>query len=152
MVMEILGHDTTQVITKEGNEGDKPFIAMMDNKTDAKQGNGPDERERGLVDNSNGANGDVVVQSADANFPKDAVDEWPAEKKRHDFYCIRYRTFEDPKLKNKIDNADKEVTKYTNARLQITESLKSKRVCHLKNFPFTFFFQPFALLVAVVNY
>lgn len=130
--MEILGHDTTaQEIVNEGNEGDKPFIVMTDNKTDEEQGHGSDEPVRlGLVDSSTVANGDVkdVAQSAHANFPKDAVDEWPAEKKTHYFYLIRYRTFEDPKLKTKIDNADKELTKYTKARFQITEALKAKRV------------------------
>ncbi|CAL9055921.1 proton pump-interactor 1 [Musa acuminata AAA Group] len=117
MVVETLEHDTTQDNVK-GTEGD------------TKQGQGPEEPVSfGLVDNSNGANGDVKEGDhlTDANLPKDAVDEWPAAKKIHTFYFIRYRTIEDPKLKAKIDHADKEITKSTQSRLQITEALKAKR-------------------------
>ncbi|WOL00750.1 proton pump-interactor 1 [Canna indica] len=150
MVVEILGNDTTQENVNEGTEGEKSFN-VMDNKTDAKQGlvdasngangdakagdksfNAMDDKtdiKQGLVDTSNGANGDVKEgdKLADANFPKDAVDEWPAEMKIHNFYLVRYRTFEDPKLKTKIDHADKEVTKCTQTRFRITEALKAKR-------------------------
>ncbi|KAJ8483637.1 hypothetical protein OPV22_016122 [Ensete ventricosum] len=118
MVVETLEHDTTTQDNVKGTEGD------------TKQGQGPEEPVSfGLVDNSNGANGDAKEGDhlTDANLPKDAVDEWPAAKKIHTFYFIRYRTIEDPKLKAKIDNADKEITKSTQTRLQITDALKAKR-------------------------
>ncbi|KAL5564388.1 hypothetical protein UlMin_027552 [Ulmus minor] len=64
---------------------------------------------------------------SDANFPKDAVDEWPAPKQIHSFYFIRYRPYDDPKIKAKIDLASIEVEKRTQARLKITDALKAKR-------------------------
>ncbi|GLT64044.1 hypothetical protein SLA2020_365610 [Shorea laevis] len=64
---------------------------------------------------------------SDANFPKDAVDEWPAPKQIHSFYFVRCRSYDDPKIKVKIDQADKEIQRKNQARYQITEGLKAKR-------------------------
>ncbi|KAK4576772.1 hypothetical protein RGQ29_027349 [Quercus rubra] len=79
-----------------------------------------------------GSHGDEPVKVegndvSDANFPKDAVDEWPAPKQIHSFYFVRYRPFDDPKIKAKIDQADKEIQRKNQARFQITEALKAKR-------------------------
>ncbi|KAJ8471926.1 hypothetical protein OPV22_026269 [Ensete ventricosum] len=103
-------------------------IAIVDKKMDTKQGQGFEPVGFGLVDNSIGANGDVKEGDhlIDANFPKDAMEEWPVAKKIHTFYFVKYRTIENPKLKAKIDHADKEITKSTQTRLQITEALKAK--------------------------
>lgn len=64
---------------------------------------------------------------ADAKPPKDAVDEWPAPKQIHSFYFVRYRPYDDPKIKAKIDQASTESEKRTQARLKITDQLKAKR-------------------------
>ncbi|PPR97533.1 hypothetical protein GOBAR_AA23137 [Gossypium barbadense] len=61
------------------------------------------------------------------NFPTDAVDEWPAAKQVHSFYFVRYRLYEDPKIKAKIDEADKELQKWSKTRFKITDELKAKR-------------------------
>lgn len=66
--------------------------------------------------------------SSASNVPKDAADEWPAPKQIHSFYFIRHRPYDDPSIKAKIDLADKEIRKRSQARFQITETLKSKRV------------------------
>ncbi|KAG6512668.1 hypothetical protein ZIOFF_030797 [Zingiber officinale] len=124
MVMEILGHETTQENINEGTEEDNSFIAIRECMSETKQGNGLDELVRLNVANGEVKEGD---QSTNANLPKDAVEEWPAEKKVYNFYVARYRTFEDPKLKARIDHADKEVTKCTQTRVQIIEALKAKR-------------------------
>ncbi|KAF6141890.1 hypothetical protein GIB67_037858 [Kingdonia uniflora] len=63
----------------------------------------------------------------DANLPKDVVDEWPAPKQIHSFYFVKFRSFDDPKLKKNIDQADKEIQKKNQARFQITEAIKVKR-------------------------
>ncbi|XP_022976448.1 proton pump-interactor 1-like [Cucurbita maxima] len=65
--------------------------------------------------------------SSASNVPKDAADEWPAPKQIHSFYFIRHRPYDDPSIKAKIDLADKEIRKRSQARFQITETLKSKR-------------------------
>lgn len=64
---------------------------------------------------------------ADAKLPKDAVDEWPAPKQIHSFYFVRYRPYDDPKIKAKIDQASTESEKRTQARLKITDQLKARR-------------------------
>lgn len=64
---------------------------------------------------------------ADAKFPKDAADEWPAPRQIHSFYFVRYRPFEDPKIKAKIDLVDREIQRTNQSRFQILEELKAKR-------------------------
>ena len=99
------------------------------------------EKENGKLDQVPGLNepikfgshGDEPIKGegnnvSDANFPKDAVDEWPAPKQIHSFYFVRCRSYDDPKIKVKLDQADKEIQKRNQARYQITEALKAKRV------------------------
>ncbi|KAA8526825.1 hypothetical protein F0562_008946 [Nyssa sinensis] len=63
----------------------------------------------------------------EVHFPKNAVDEWPAPKQIHSLYFIKYRSYEDSKLKAKLDQADKDIQKKTQARSQIIEKLREKR-------------------------
>ncbi|KAL8167310.1 hypothetical protein V2J09_008809 [Rumex salicifolius] len=62
-----------------------------------------------------------------SDLPKNAVDEWPAEPQIHSFYLVRYRPYDDPNLKAKIDLADKEIGKKNQQRFQVLEGLKAKR-------------------------
>ncbi|KAF8025820.1 hypothetical protein BT93_F2601 [Corymbia citriodora subsp. variegata] len=64
---------------------------------------------------------------SEVNFPKDAVDEWPAPKRIHTFYIAKYRSYEDPSIKVKMEQADKEIHRRNQARFQITETLREKR-------------------------
>ncbi|KAB2032703.1 hypothetical protein ES319_D05G394200v1 [Gossypium barbadense] len=65
--------------------------------------------------------------ASDPDFRKDAVDEWPAPKQIHSFHFIRYRFYEDPAIKAKLDQADKEIQKWKKARFKLTDELKAKR-------------------------
>ena len=62
-----------------------------------------------------------------ANFPKDAIDEWPAPKQIHLFYFVRCRPFDNPKIKAKIDQADKETQRKNQAWFQITEAFNMQK-------------------------
>uniref|UniRef100_A0A2P2LX88 Uncharacterized protein MANES_15G087400 n=1 Tax=Rhizophora mucronata TaxID=61149 RepID=A0A2P2LX88_RHIMU len=64
----------------------------------------------------------------DGEVPKDVVDEWPAPKQIHYFYFVRYRPFDDPKLKAELDKADKDIQKKNQSRFQILEKLRAKRL------------------------
>ncbi|PPS20428.1 hypothetical protein GOBAR_AA00158 [Gossypium barbadense] len=59
----------------------------------------------------------------DPHFPKDVVNEWPAPKQIHSFHFIRYRLYEDPAIKAKLDQADKEIRKWNKASLPDWRSL-----------------------------
>lgn len=75
-------------------------------------------------------NGGVLVEknkNLETNFPKDAVDEWPEEKKFHYVYFVKYRSVEDQNLKSKLDQADKDLTRLNQARNPITEKLRAQR-------------------------
>lgn len=63
----------------------------------------------------------------ESNLPDHVVDEWPRPTQIHSFYFVRYRPYDDPTLKTKVDLADKDVQKKNLARSQITEKLKVKR-------------------------
>ncbi|KAL0306514.1 UNVERIFIED_CONTAM: Proton pump-interactor 1 [Sesamum radiatum] len=67
---------------------------------------------------------------SESNLPKDAVDEWPEPKQIHSFYIVRYRALEDQKLKAKLDVAEKELQKKNQARSQIVEKIRAKRVSY----------------------
>ncbi|XP_038985151.1 proton pump-interactor 1-like [Phoenix dactylifera] len=130
MGMEADGANITPSQVKEGIKGDNIFLAEMDSKTKPNQGqrlDGPNKFES--VNGSHGVNGESKEGGhlANVNFPKDAVDEWPAPKQIHTFYFVKYRSYEDPKLKAMIEQADKEIQKKNQARFQITEALKAKR-------------------------
>ncbi|KAK4342067.1 hypothetical protein RND71_037883 [Anisodus tanguticus] len=62
-----------------------------------------------------------------SNVPKDVVEDWPEPKQIHSFYTVKFRRFEDPKLKAKIELAEKDLQKKNQARSQIIEKLKAKR-------------------------
>lgn len=121
--MEVLGADITpgQVKTVIDEEGDMEKNRRM-NKADGSE-------KSDLLDGSSVVNGEAkeVEHVTDSAVPKDATDEWPEDKPVHYFYFIRYRSYDDPKLKTKIDYADKEVQRKTQARIQITEALREKR-------------------------
>uniref|UniRef100_A0A7N0RES9 Proton pump-interactor 1 n=1 Tax=Kalanchoe fedtschenkoi TaxID=63787 RepID=A0A7N0RES9_KALFE len=78
-----------------------------------------------------GSHGDepakVEASKAAADGPKDAVDEWPAPRQVHSFFFIRYRPYDDVKLKAKKELIEKEVEKKTQARFQITEKIRAKK-------------------------
>ncbi|KAK4387080.1 Proton pump-interactor 1 [Sesamum angolense] len=71
---------------------------------------------------------------SDSSIPKDAVDEWPEPAQVHSFYIVRYRAFEDRELKAKLDAAEKDLQKKNQARLQIVEKLRGKRVSYVAFF------------------
>lgn len=75
------------------------------------------------------ANG--ATSAADLAPPKDVVDEWPEPKQIHTFFFVRIRSYEDPSLKAKLEQADKECQKKIQARSHIFEALRTKRVCFL---------------------
>ncbi|KAG1335304.1 Proton pump-interactor BIP131 [Cocos nucifera] len=130
MGMEADGANITLSQVKEGTKGDNIFLAEMDSKTKTNQGQGLDGANKfGSVNGSHGVKGESKDGGhvANVNFPKDAVDEWPAPKQIHTFYFVKYRSFEDPKLKAKLEQADKEIQKKNQARFRITEALKAKR-------------------------
>lgn len=126
MGVEIGAADITQ---KDGIEGSQTF-----ERTDV---NGELNKESGVNGTAEpikfGSHGTGVpakgVDETVANslFPKNAADEWPEPKHVHQFYFVRVRPFEDPKLKIKIEQAEKDLQKKNQAFFQLTDAIKSKR-------------------------
>lgn len=68
-----------------------------------------------------------------ANFPSNAVDEWPEPPQVHSFYFVRWKSHEDPKMKSKIDYADKELSRLRQAEFQMKDKLRQKRVSYFSS-------------------
>lgn len=85
-----------------------------------------------------------------SNVPKDAVEDWPEPKQIHSFYTVKFRRFDDPKLKARIELAEKELQKKNQARSQIIEKLKAKRVSFLVNLPLAVHFKSILLGISLV--
>ncbi|KAG6637313.1 proton pump-interactor 1-like isoform X2 [Carya illinoinensis] len=125
MAVEVEGFEMVQGPVETVSEGDTTVLPGKDN---GKLDQGPGLNHPIKF----GSHGDEPVKGeghdiSNANFPKDAVDEWPAPKQIHSFYFVRYRPYDDPKIKAKVDQADKEIQRKNQARFQITEALKAKR-------------------------
>lgn len=85
-----------------------------------------------------------------SNVPKDAVEDWPEPKQVHSFYTVKFRRFDDPKLKARIELAEKELQKKNQARSQIIEKLKAKRVSFLVNLSLAVFFKSILFGISLV--
>ncbi|XVF70193.1 hypothetical protein PTKIN_Ptkin11bG0141500 [Pterospermum kingtungense] len=121
MGVEVVGSDMAQVSVGKVTEVDKSFLH---------------DKENGKLDKDSVRNEPIKVEepdkgeennASDASFPKDAVAEWPAPKQIHCFYFVRYRPYDDPKIKPKIDQANKEIQKWNKVRFQLMDELKAKR-------------------------
>uniref|UniRef100_A0A2N9EUJ7 Proton pump-interactor 1 n=1 Tax=Fagus sylvatica TaxID=28930 RepID=A0A2N9EUJ7_FAGSY len=127
MAVEVEGFEMIQAPMEIIAEGDT-VTTVLHEKENGKLDQGP-VLEGPIKFGSHGDEPVKVEENgvSDANFPKDAVDEWPAPKQIHLFYFVRCRPFDDPKIKAKIDQADREIQKKNQARFQITDALKAKR-------------------------
>ncbi|KAA8523909.1 hypothetical protein F0562_010332 [Nyssa sinensis] len=126
MDVEVVEPELAQVSVVTGSEENSSLLQEKENeKMDQEPGiNEPIKFGSHVIDEPVKGEGNHVPE---ANFPKDAVDEWPTAKQIHSFYFIKYRSYEDSKLKAKLEQADKDVHKKTQARSQIIEKLREKR-------------------------
>ena len=119
-----MGFEMVQGPVETGAEGGKPVLNEKEN--------GRLEQDAG-VPIKFGSHGDESAKGegkdvSDSSVPKEAAEEWPAPKQIHSFYFVRCRPYDDPNIKSKIDQLDREISKKNQARYQITEALKAKRV------------------------
>lgn len=120
-----MGFEMVQGPLENGAEGGKAVLyEKEDGKLEQDLGAGEPIKFGSHGDESAKGEGNDV---SDSNAPKDAVEEWPAPKQIHSFYFVRCRPYDDPSIKSKIDQLDKEISKKNQARFQITEALKAKR-------------------------
>jgi hypothetical protein len=123
MGMEVVGTEAAPAEVKI-TDGEVNLFQENESKATAK------EREEAVLfgsDNSTAtANG--AANGADLAPPKDAEEDWPEARKTHSFFFVKIRLLEDPKLKMKIDQAEKDFQKKIQARSQIFEAIKAKKV------------------------
>ncbi|KAE8707808.1 Proton pump-interactor 1 [Hibiscus syriacus] len=121
MGVEVVGSEMAKVPFDKATEVDK---SLLHDKENGKLDKDPVHTEPIKV----GSDVEEPNKGEEKNvsdFPIDAVTEWPAPKQIHSFYFIRYRPFDDPKIKAKIDQVDKETQKLNKVRFQLTDELKS---------------------------
>ncbi|GLU23358.1 hypothetical protein SLE2022_393740 [Rubroshorea leprosula] len=123
MGVEVVGSEMEQVETV--TEVEKSFLHEKENgKLDQDVGD--------KVAIKFGSQGEEPVQreetnASDANFPKDAVDDWSVPRQIHSFYFVRHRPHDDPKVKAKLEQQDKEIEKLNRARFQLIEDIKARK-------------------------
>ncbi|KAL6599282.1 hypothetical protein ACP70R_045776 [Stipagrostis hirtigluma subsp. patula] len=72
-----------------------------------------------------GSNIDGVASGADLASPNE---EWPEPNQACTFYFIKIRSFEDPKLRAKLEQADKEFQMKNQARSKVLDAIRAKKV------------------------
>ncbi|PAN12024.1 hypothetical protein PAHAL_2G236600 [Panicum hallii] len=115
MGMEVVGAETAPAEVKV-SDGEVNLFQEKESKATAK------EREEAAVFGS-----ETTTNVADMAPPKDAKDEWPEPKQTYAFYFVKIRSFEDPKLRAKLEQADKEFQKKIQARSKLIEALRAKK-------------------------
>ncbi|GMP65805.1 hypothetical protein CsSME_00026450 [Camellia sinensis var. sinensis] len=127
MGVEIMKSELAQGSVETGTEESSSLLHEKENGT-IHQGSGLSEPikfgSHGMDEPVKREGNNVPV----ANFPTDAVDEWPAPPQIHYFFSVKYRPYEDPKLKAKLEQADKDYQKKKEAYFQIITKLRTKRV------------------------
>lgn len=113
--MEVVGAEAAPAEVKV-SDGEVNLFQEKESKATAK------EREEAAVFGS-----ETTTNFADLAPPKDAKDEWPEPKQTHAFYFIKIRSFEDPKLRAKLEQADKEFQKKIQARSKLIEAVRAKK-------------------------
>ncbi|KAK9674115.1 hypothetical protein RND81_12G211800 [Saponaria officinalis] len=68
-----------------------------------------------------------VKDVENTNLPKDATDEWPVEPQVYSFWIVKYRPYEDPKLKLEMEQLDKDIQKKSAQISQIYDEINPKR-------------------------
>ncbi|KAK9150140.1 hypothetical protein Syun_008449 [Stephania yunnanensis] len=125
MGAEVLGAEVAAVPVKDGSEVESSFVNEKENG-ELNQ----DSVDEPIKFGTHGADGPVKGEGEavkDTHFPKDAVDEWPEPKQIYTFYFVKVRSYDDPKLKSKIDLADREIQKKNQERFQLTEAISAKK-------------------------
>ncbi|KAL4325512.1 hypothetical protein GQ457_11G013480 [Hibiscus cannabinus] len=121
MGVEVVGSEMAKVSVDKATEVDKSLLHDKENgKLDKDPVHADPIKGGSEVEEPNKEEEKNV-----SDFPSDAVTEWPAPKQIHSFYFIRYRPFDDPKIKAKVDQVDKEMQKLNKVRFQLTDELKS---------------------------
>jgi len=113
--MEVVGAEAAPAEVKV-SDGEVNLFQEKESKATAK------EREEAVVFGS-----ETTTNIADLAPPKDAKDEWPEPKQTYAFYFIKIRSFEDPKLRAKLEQADKEFQKKIQARSKLIEAVRAKK-------------------------
>ncbi|CAN6224186.1 unnamed protein product [Urochloa humidicola] len=115
MGMEVVGAETAPAEVKV-SDGEVNLFQEKESKATAK------EREEAAVFGS-----ETTTNVADLAPPKDVKDEWPEPKQTYAFYFVKVRTFEDPKLRAKLELAEKEFQKKIQARSKLIDAVRAKK-------------------------
>ncbi|KAL2944329.1 Proton pump-interactor 1 [Bienertia sinuspersici] len=97
-----------------------------------------DAKDNGKIDLSVvitfGSHGDDEVQSkaeakdvSNAEFQKEAVDDWPEAAQTHYFWFVKYRPYDDPVLKAKLEQTEKDIQKKKQQIDEIYDDLNAKK-------------------------
>ncbi|GAB4846431.1 hypothetical protein Ancab_025436 [Ancistrocladus abbreviatus] len=125
MGMEVAGSDLAQVNVETVGEENKSELHAKENGEVILEEGVSEPIKFGSYAVDEPTKGGATNSSND-NMPKNATDEWP-DQQIHHFYFVKYRPYDDPILKPKIEQADMEFNKMKQQRTQIINALQDKR-------------------------
>ncbi|GAB4849504.1 hypothetical protein Ancab_004298 [Ancistrocladus abbreviatus] len=123
MGMEVGGSDLAQVNVETRFEENESKLLEKEQVTLEQGGSEPIKFGSHRIDEL--TKGGATKISND-DIPNNATDEWP-EQQIHYFYFAKCRPYDDPILKAKIEQADMELKKKQQQRVQIINALQDKR-------------------------
>ncbi|KAL5200943.1 hypothetical protein ABZP36_035297 [Zizania latifolia] len=104
-------------------DGEVNLFQENESKATAKE-----RKEAVLFGSDNGkATENGATDGADLAPPKDATEDWPESKKKYSLFFVKVRSLEEPKLKAKLEQAEKDFQKKIQVRSQIFEAIKAKK-------------------------
>ncbi|KAG9150334.1 hypothetical protein Leryth_026656 [Lithospermum erythrorhizon] len=120
MGVEVMNSNQSQV-SAEGNSSMK-FGSVSDAPVKGELNKDHDAN----VPNNGSVKGELN-KAPEVNVPNNVREEWPAPTEIHSFYVVKYRSYDDDKLKALVEQADKELQKIYRARSAVVEKLKPLR-------------------------
>lgn len=119
--MEVVGAEAAPAQVKVADEE----VALFQDKES--QATAREREEAAVFGSDNGKAAANAPNGSDMAPPKDAADEWPEPKQTYTFYFVKVRSFEDPKLRAKLEQAEKDFQNKIQARSKIIEAIKAKK-------------------------
>ncbi|KAK7313040.1 hypothetical protein VNO77_37386 [Canavalia gladiata] len=126
MSVEVVGFEMVEGPVENSDEGEKSISQENENEKLEQDAGAEEPIKFGSHEDEESAKAEENVVS-DSNVPKDAVEEWPAPKQIHSFYFVRFRTYDDPNIKPKLDKLDREISQRNQVRIQLTDAVRAKR-------------------------
>ncbi|KAI9083562.1 hypothetical protein K1719_034504 [Acacia pycnantha] len=121
MAVEVAGFEMVQGPLEKGAEGEKIVLPGKENGHLEKDPEVAESIKFGSHEDEPTKEWNEILDSSARN------EDWPAPKQIHSFYFVKFRPYEDPNIKSRVDQLDIEISMQNKTRFELTEAIKAKR-------------------------